>query len=446
METNKKQIKTPQRLKGFNDFFGADMRIRQFVIDTFIETFEKYGYEPLETPSLEYSELMLGQSGEEAEKQFYRFVDQGGRDVMLKYEVMISMCRAVAQNINNITFPYKRYQIQRVWRAENVQKGRYREFTQCDADTLGSNSLINDAEFIQMGIEILQKLGFKNYETRISNRKFLEGLARYFNVSEDKFYGYSMSIDKLEKIGKDGVVKEMVNMRKIDVKVAEDTVSLLDPQKYIGLKFSQIVESFRNTAGTIEKGKEGLDELQEIDNFLKLSEVSENYYKFDPSIARGLASYTGPVWEYIVIEGNVGSVGGCGRYDKVISKYTGLDIPATGGSFGIERLCDIIKDREMIKLEETPAQVLVTVFDENTLKYSIEIAGFLRGKGINTLLFPDNKNVGKQIKYADKKTIPFVIIIGPDEITSEKVLVKDMKTGNEYKMTKEETAKFVYIK
>jgi len=145
-------MEKPRKLRGFNDFFGEDMRIRQYVIDTFKQTFEKYGYEPLETPALEYSKYMLGQSGEEAEKQFYRFKDPGGRDVMLKYEVMIGMCRAVAENYDNIEFPYKRYQIQRTWRAENTQKGRYREFTQCDADTIGSNSMINDAEFIQMGL------------------------------------------------------------------------------------------------------------------------------------------------------------------------------------------------------------------------------------------------------------------------------------------------------
>src|SRR4030042_3012554 len=186
----------PQKLKGFNDFFAEDMKLREFVIGAFKKVFEKYGYEPLATPALEYTELMLGQSGEEAEKQFYRFKDPGGRDVMLKYEVMTSMCRAVAEKIDKLPMPYKRYQIQRVWRAENTQKGRYREFTQCDADTIGRSSMRCDAEFIQMGLEITKEIGFKDFYARISSRKFLGGLAEYLGIKEAQFYGFCMSLDK----------------------------------------------------------------------------------------------------------------------------------------------------------------------------------------------------------------------------------------------------------
>lgn len=428
---NSTKPKIPQRLKGFNDFFGKDMRLRQFVIGVFTEVFEKYGYEPLETPALEYSELMLGQSGDEAEKLYYRFNDNGGRDVMLKYENMISMTRAVAQNINNIQFPYKRYQIQRVWRAENVQKGRYREFTQCDADTIGTSSVIADAEFIQMGVEIVGKLGFTEYEARLSNRKLLEGLAEYVGLFNDKFYEYSMSIDKLDKIGREKVIDEMVDLRGIDRKLAEQTMDILDPKNFSGKSFDEIIEIFKATVGKNERGKEGLNELKTISEYLKTCGIDESKYRFDPTIARGLASYTGPVWEFVVTEGNVGSIGGCGRYDKAIGKYTGYDVPATGGSFGIERICDIMKDRNMKEFTETPSQVLVTVFDESTLIDSIKTANDLRRNGLSVMLYPEFDKLGKQIKYADKKGIPFVLIIGPDEKQKGEFMLKDMKNQTE---------------
>ncbi|MCA9380504.1 ATP phosphoribosyltransferase regulatory subunit, partial [Candidatus Dojkabacteria bacterium] len=180
----------PRTLQGFNDYFAEDVRIREYIKNLFRTSFQNYGFEPLETPALEYSELMLGQSGEEAEKQYYRFKDNGERDVMLKFEVMISMCRAIAQSFNEIVFPFKRYQIQNVWRAEKVQKGRYREFTQMDADILGTKSMLADAEIIQMGIEIVQKLGFEDFSARISNRKFLEGLAEYYKIDSSNYYGF----------------------------------------------------------------------------------------------------------------------------------------------------------------------------------------------------------------------------------------------------------------
>lgn len=441
-KVNKKvKQKKPRLLKGFQDFFAEDMKLREFVISTFKEVFEKYGYEPLETPALEYSELMLGQSGEDAEKQYYRFKDPGGRDVMLKFEVMISMCRAVAQNIDKIPLPYKRYQIQRTWRAENTQRGRYREFTQCDADTIGSSSMTCDAEFIQMGLEIVGKLGFKKYEARISNRKFLEGLAEYVGVDRDKLYGYFMSIDKLSKAGLDSVLKELEVRRGIPKKIAEKTLEMIDPAKYKGKSTAEIVESFKDTVGSTEIGREGLDELLEIDDYLRVSEVDESLYRFDTSIARGLASYTGPVWEFDVIDGGVGSIAGCGRYDGAISKYIGRDVPATGGSFGIERITDIIKERNMFSLGSTNTDVMVTVFDDELQDISIMTANQLRDKGLAVMLYPNADALKKQFKYADKKGIPWVVVAGPDEVKEKKVLLKNMESGNQEKMSVDDCIK-----
>ncbi|MEA3356991.1 MAG: histidine--tRNA ligase [Patescibacteria group bacterium] len=431
----KAKTKKPRLLKGFQDFFVEDMLIREYVINTFKKIFEKYGYEPLETPALEYSELMLDQSGEEAEKQYYRFKDPGGRDVMLKFEVMISMCRAVAQNLNKIQFPYKRYQIQRTWRAENTQRGRYREFTQCDADTVGSSSMLCDAEFIQMGLEVVNELGFKKYVARISNRKFIQGLAEYVGIAEDRFYGFCMSIDKLSKIGSEKVIDEMVKRRGIEKQNAEKALKLIGLEQYKNLSFRQTVEQMMKTVGSTKIGKEGLDELLEILEYFEVADIEPKLYKFDPSIARGLASYTGPVWEYEVLDGGVGSIGGCGRYDKAIGKYIGKEIPATGGSFGIERICDIIKDRKMLDLGKTCIDALVTVFSEDLWRESLKVADKMRSAGVSAMLYPDTVQLKKQFKYADKKDIKWVVVIGEDEVKQNKVTLKDMESGEQVSMS-----------
>lgn len=434
--------KTPRTLQGFNDYFAQDIALRNYVKEIFRVTFEKYGYEPLETPALEFSELMLGQSGEEAEKQYYRFEDNGGRDVMLKFEVMISMCRALAQNINSIPLPYKRYQIQNVWRAEKVQKGRYREFTQIDADTIGSKSIVSDAEIIQMGIEIISKLGFTDFEARISNRKFLEGLAVYLSIPEEKYYSFFMSIDKLAKIGSTKVINELVTVRGIERASAEQAMSLINLERYKGKSFQEILDSFSGTVGTNEVGKQGISELQEINNYLILNSVDTKYYRFDPTIARGLASYTGPVWEFTILEGGVGSISGGGRYDKAISKYIGQEVPATGGSFGLERICDIIKDRNMLTLE-SPLKVLVIYFGPETFQASLTIANEIRLRGIATFFYPENVKLDKQLKYADKKNIPYVVVIGNDELEKGEAVLKDMKNRTQQTYPLSELPNFI---
>ncbi len=421
----------PKRLRGFSDWFAQDMKLREFVIGVFKNVFESYGYEPLETPALEYTQMMLDISGDEAESMFYRFKDSGNRDVMLKYEVMTGMCRAVAQNINNLPMPYKRYQIQQVWRSENTQRGRYREFTQCDADTIGTSSMQADAEFIEMGIKIIKNLGFQKYVARISNRKFLQGVAEYIDIPTEKMYGYFMSIDKLPKIGVEKVIEDLVYRREIIKEQAEKTIDLINPENFKNKTFKETVECFKDTVMKTESGSDGLQELLEIDKFLKMAEFDESYYIFDTSIARGLASYTGPVWEFDVIDGGVGSIAGCGRYDKLIGRYIGRDIPATGGSFGIERICDIIKDRKMMDLGETTTDILVTVFSEDLFEKSLKIAKQLREKGLKVMIYPEFGNLGKQFKYADKKGIQKVVVLGPEEDEKGIVKVKDMKSGYE---------------
>lgn len=434
----------PQTLKGFRDFLPEEMRLREYVIDTFKKVFERYGYEPLETPALEYSHLMLGISGEEAEKQFFRFKDQGGRDVMMRFEVMVPMCRVIAQYKDKIVFPFKRYQIQRCWRAEKPQKGRLREFTQCDADTIGSSSMRTDAEFIQMGIEAMKEFGFKDFVTLISNRKFLSGLVKFVKADPALFYGICMSIDKLRKIGLENVKKELIEKRNVPQSTTNQILEIVSTEKESG----QLIEIFKKKMAKIPDAQEGLSEIEEIFDYLKTAGVEEKYYRFDPSISRGLAHYTGPIWEVEVTEGGIGSVAGCGRYDNVIGSYLGgkEKIPATGGSFGVERMMAILKDRKMVKLPKSYAKVLVTIFNENLAKESIKTAVLLRKSGIATILYPDAEvRLDKQLKYADRKGIPFVLIIGPEEVKTEKATLKDLRNRTQKQVSLDQLPKEIKL-
>lgn len=428
------QIKV-QKLAGFRDYFAEDVKTREYVINIFKKVFEKYGYEPLETPALENSNIFVGELGDEAEKLFYRFKDQGGRDVMLKYDVMTPMCRTVAENINNIVFPYKRYQIQNVWRSEKPQKGRFREFTQCDADTIGSSSVICDAEFIQMGIEALNNIGFKEFRANINNRKLLSGIIQFAGASEKEFIPICISIDKLPKIGRDNVKKELIERRKISPEVSE---KILEVVTLTG-KTEELLKKLKKQLIDIPVAMEAIDELEIIFDYFKTIKLDKKFYRFTPFIARGLAYYTGPVWEFEILEGDVGSVAGCGRYDNIIGKFVGKEVAATGGSFGIERLVEVIKTRKMINLSANSAKTLVTIFNKDLFNNSLIIADFLRKNNISTILYPiPTEKLDKQLKYANKKGIPFVIIIGPEEITNKTVALKDMKSCEQFKLNKEE--------
>lgn len=414
----------PRTLKGFRDFLPEDMKIRQHVIGIFRQVFESYGYEPLETPTLEHADILLGKYGEEAEKLIYQFEDRGGRKVAMKYDLTVPTCRVVAQYGDKIPLPFKRYQIQPVWRADNTQKGRFREFYQCDADTIGSPSMLADAEFILMGLQIMKKLGFTDFLARINNRKFIDGLVQYAGATPEQFYSICIAIDKLEKIGSDGVVKEMES-RNVSTEVIQKIMEV------VSLKGSnvELITILKEKMKDIPVAQTGLDELQTIFTYLKEAGAPEKDYSFDLSIIRGLSYYTGPVWEFTVKDGGVGSVAGCGRYDNLVGLYLGHDVPATGGSFGIERIFEVIKDRQLLALK-TNNEVLVTIFSPELASLSFSIAEKLRKKGACVILYPDEHvKLEKQMKYANKKGIETVCIIGPEEAEKGEIKMKNMKTG-----------------
>ena len=413
----------PQTLKGFYDYFSDDMRIRNFIKDSFREIAEEYGFEPLETPALEYSELILGQSGEEAEKLYYKFKDNGDRDVMLKYELMIPMCRAVAQNINSIILPYKRYQVQNVWRAENVQRGRLREFTQMDVDILGSSSPLADAEIILFGISFLKKIGFENFRVRLNSREIIQGIVEVLEIEESKFEKIYISIDKLEKIGKEKVREILI----MDSNIEEEKVDKL-------LEIIEIkdIDKISNILENSIAGKNGVENIKKILSII--NGIEEDKVLFDLSLARGLTSYTGAVWEFEIIEGNIGSVSGGGRYDKAVSKYLGREIPATGTSFGLERLAEVIKQMEMLKTKDNKS-VLIIPIDESSASFVLSTTKKLREQNIQTNIYPDFVKLKESLKYANKKEYTWVIIIGENETSSNTLTLRNMLTQEQFTLT-----------
>ncbi|MBI2599727.1 histidine--tRNA ligase [Candidatus Daviesbacteria bacterium] len=372
----------PQTLKGFRDFLPGETRKRQYVINRLKAVFESFGFEPLETPALEYEEVLLGKYGEEGDKLMYRFEDNGGRKVALRYDQTVPLARVVTQYSNLLPIPFKRYQIQPVWRAENPQKGRFREFLQCDIDTVGSNSPMTDAEIIQAVIKSLENLGFTNFKVLVNDRNNFAGIEPSAIVT----------IDKLKKIGQEAVLEEL---------------------KKKGLPTSSLTEVLNK--GLTEK----LKNITDI--------VNDSRVVFDSTLARGLDYYTGLIFEIEIDGYEAGSVGGGGRYDNLIGMFAGRQIPAVGFAFGFDRLIEAMNQQNLFPKDLTTTQVLVTIFNPDLQNNSLEISSQLRSNNINTEVWLDpNSKLEKQLKYADQKGIPYVAIIGPEEAAKNVVTLKNL--------------------
>ncbi len=389
-------------LKGFRDFLPEKMVIRREVIKRLRVVFEKYGFDELQTPALEYKEVLTGKYGEEAEKLMYLFKDRGGRDIGLRYDLTVPLAR-VATSYPDLPVPFKRYQIQPVWRAEKPQKGRYREFYQCDFDIVGSDSPMADAEIIAVLNDAFSALGFIEYRIKINSRSVLSSSLAKAGLSGKLHYPAITTIDKLEKKGKASVEKELLEK---------------------GLTANQINKLFAE----IKKAKP--DEL-----LLKVIEYAQGLgvgqkLEFDATLSRGLDYYTGPIYEVAVEKPKIGSLAGGGRYDKLLSDLGGPNLPATGASIGLDRVIDVLEELNLWKdINKTAVKVLVTVFSEKNLSRSLEVTNLLRKSGINAELYLDAKTkLEKQLKYADKKGIVWAIIIGPEEILKQKVVLKNLKT------------------
>lgn len=393
---------TPQLLKGFRDFLPKEAAKRQWLKDKIRLTCESWGFEPLETPTLEPLELFAGQVGED-EKLFFKFEDQGGRQVALRYDQTVPTCRLVGQNYQQLTMPFKRYQIQPAFRAEKPQKGRYREFLQCDADIFGDESPFADAEVIALSLDIYRRLGFKQAKVLINNRELVKDIP----------YPAIAAIDKLKKIGKVGVIAEM-KTKGIAETVANSYLDLmlnLKPDETINV----ILKSLKNY---------GFD---------------ESWYAFEPTIARSFSYSTGPIWEIIIPGVESGSVLGGERFDKLVERISGVKIPGTGFGLGFDRTLEAAEQLGLVPETGATSKVLITVFSPELQANSVSIAGKIRNQGINAEIYTNpSAKLDKQLKYADRKGIPYVVIIGPEEAAKGVVTLKDMKKKTQTTVKTEE--------
>ena len=433
---------TPTLPKGTRDFGPGEMKKREYLFKIFKDTFSLYGFNALETPSMENINVLNGKYGEEGDKLIFRILDSGDfiKDVDnieskdsnnlrkeiskkgLRYDLTVPFARYVSMNRDKITLPFKRYQIQNVWRADRPQKGRFREFYQCDVDYIGTKSIVCEAEIIDLVYSIFEMLKIQDFSVKLNNRKVLFGIVETLSL-QDNFDKICIIIDKIDKIGKDKFIEELKNIDLSKSQIEKlNSVLFFDGSNDDKIKF---LKDF------LSKSSTGLEGINEIENLTKLSKE----FIFDINLARGLSYYTSSIFEVILDEKNIGSLCGGGRYDDLTEIFGYKDISGIGISFGIERIYEIMKERNLfpdsINKKDT---VLVCSMSEKYLDDSLRISSILRNNNISTDLYPDNPKLKKQLQYANNNDIPYVIIIGEDEVTSKLYTLKDMETGSQEKL------------
>jgi histidyl-tRNA synthetase len=419
----------PRLPKGMRDFLPNEMLKREYVFSIVREVFHLYGFEPLQTPVLELTETLMGKYGEDAEKLIFNAQHPGGKEELaLRYDLTVPLARVVALYENDISLPFRRYQLSPVWRAERPQRGRYREFYQCDADIVGVAGMNADAEIISMVVTALRRFGFRQFSVKINNRKLLVGMGQYSGVPDNQLGDLYRSVDKFDKIGAEGVQKELTE-RGIAPNAVARMMELIQSRQP-GLANLDYLDK---VLGSIPAAADGLRELRELAGYLVDSNVPPEFYEFDFTMVRGLSYYTGPIFETIITEPNLGSVTGGGRYDDLIGLFRKDSLPTVGTSLGVERIIDLMDELNLYPshITGTVVQTLVAVFDESTRSASTALAAELRAAGVNTELYLQDKNLGKQFNYADKKGIPLVAVLGPEELIAGVVKLKRLSDGSE---------------
>jgi histidyl-tRNA synthetase len=413
------------------DFLPEDVRRREYVIGVIKRVYERYGFEPLETPAVENLETLMGKYGEEGNQLIFKILKRGEHeasgqaDLALRYDLTVPLARVIAHHQAKLPKLFKRYQIQPVWRADRPARGRFREFFQCDVDALGSTSPVVEAELCAAVSDVLTALKFDDFEVRLNHRQVLAAWLTRLLVPDDRHGAFLIALDKLDKVGVEGVVEEL-GQRGFDKK-------------------TQI--AFRNTIGAVDKA-----ELLEwhksrswaeiggaaFDNLIRIRDLvqgtsADGRLRFEPSLARGLSYYTGAIME-INVPDLAGSLGGGGRYDNLVGMFLGQNVPACGFSLGLERILVVMAERGMFPegLATTPADVMVAVFDAADAPHAVRVASALRAAGLRVLVYPDADKIGKQIKYADGVGIPFVAILGSDEIAKGTVTVKHLSAQTQH--------------
>ena len=413
---------TPRTLKGFRDYLPEAMIPRERLIETARTVYRSYGFSPIDTPALEYLEILAGKGGEETDKQLYKFQDHGGRWVGLRFDLTVPLARFAAQHIGTLGTPLKRYHIASVWRGENTQRGRYREFMQCDFDTIGTLSVTADIETALVIHDLFRAIGFQAFTIRINNRMVLSGLLERLDLA-DQATPILRALDKLAKIGPGRVAEEMQATAGMSPAQTADVLRLAGIEGSSDEVLSQLVPL---VAGS-EKGAEGVARLDQLLRALQAAGVPRERLALDVSIARGLDYYTGTIYEtFLDALPGIGSVCSGGRYDNLAELFTKQELPGIGASLGLDRLLAAMEELKMIEKVRTPAPVFIPFFDKDRLHEYLRLASVLRAAGIGVEIFPEPKKLGQQLKYADRRGFRVALIAGGNEFESGTCQVKDL--------------------
>lgn len=451
-----------QPARGMRDFLPADVRKREYVIGIIKQVYERYGFEPLETPAVENIETLMGKYGEEGNQLIFKILKRGEHektgeaDLALRYDLTVPLARVVAQYQNELPKFFKRYQIQPVWRADRPARGRFREFYQCDVDVLGSQSMVVEAELISAASDALTALGFDDFAIRLNHRQVLTGILDQAGVPRDQHEAALVALDKMDKAGPEGVARELEQRGIIGegaiklmcffeglagVEKAMQMVDLGNAARDRAAYNADVLGRMVEFIGAHEVGASGVDELRQILQFAKASGV-DHRIKLDPTLARGLAYYTGAIIEINVTD-LAGSLGGGGRYDNLVGMFLGKDVPACGFSLGLERIIVVMSEREMFHIISSPADVMITVWNDNSFAESLKLARELRNEGVRVDVYPEADKLGKQFKYASERGIAFVAILGDDERQRSEVALKNMLSGEQRSVKRDALAEIL---
>lgn len=454
----------PSIPKGTRDFSATEMVKRNHIFNTISSVFKKYGYQEIQTPTMENLNTLTGKYGDEGDKLIFKVLNSGDylsnipaeklesrnsqaliseiSEKALRYDLTVPFARYVVMHRNDISFPFKRFQIQPVWRADRPQKGRYREFYQCDADVVGSESLINEAEFVLIYHEALSKLGLKDFTIKINNRKILSGIAEIIGKPQ-LIVDMTVAIDKLDKIGLDGVIKELIERG-----FTEQDIEKLKPIILLSGSNEEKLKSLKEVLSTSQTGLKGISEIESIFNYLEVltsetkTSVKQNL-ELDITLARGLNYYTGAIFEVKTNEVAMGSIGGGGRYDDLTGMFGLNDLTGVGISFGADRIYDVLEELKLFPENTSEStKVLISNFDEQAEIFALPLLQKLRAAGISAEIYPSSTKLKKQMTYADDKNIPFVILIGSDEMDSGLLTLKNMKSGEQQKLSADQIIKY----
>lgn len=446
--------------KGTRDFLPRDLVRRNRVFGLLRETFARYGFEPLETPAVEHTAVLEGKYGEEGDRLLFRVLKRGQdleaaerevaalaeeertpaalarsfADMAMRYDLTVPFARVVAARLAEIALPFRRYQMQPVWRADRPQRGRYREFYQCDVDCVGSTSMTVEAEMLTMIEEVFTALGFAEFTMRVNHRGLLDALMDGVDVPTERRSAALGAMDKLDKIGADGVREELGKLGLTDTRV--DRL-----MEVLGLSGTpgEVAGALRPLVGEDAGGQAALREVGEVFDALAMMGVSADHYAFDVSLVRGLAYYTGVIAETVVTRPKIGSLAGGGRYDRLIGQFLGRELPCVGFSFGVERMLDAMAELDLLAGEATTTtQALVTLFARETVGASFALAGELRRAGVRTEVYTDVKELRPQLAFANKKGIPLVVILGTDEAARGEVTLRDLRAGQQRSVRRDE--------